>query len=105
MRLTGKQILSAVCHHMRIHPAEIRGKSRDARIVQARVMIAQRMRDNGYTLPRIGRILNRHHTTVMSYLDPEWRRERHRKWQKRQEAKHERPETRALSSEPAPAGP
>ena len=42
-------------------------------------MIARMMRDKKYSLPRIGRILNRDHSTVFCYLNPDYRPAKHRR--------------------------
>lgn len=49
-------------------PHEIFGKSHEARLIEARRMIAVNLRHRGWSLTRIGRALKRHHTTVLPYL-------------------------------------
>lgn len=39
--------------------------SRDPLSYEARCGIIKTLRENGYSLPQIGRILNRHHTSIM----------------------------------------
>lgn len=46
----------------------IKGHSREPRFVKARHEVMVALRDEGFSLPRIGRILNRDHTTVMHGL-------------------------------------
>lgn len=83
MQLPVTLIMEAVCHHMRIHPEEIRGRSQTDRIVKARRIIAQRMRKQDYSLERIARALNRERSTVYNYLNPETRKAKHRRYMER----------------------
>jgi hypothetical protein len=48
----------------------LRGASRHASTVDMRRTIAQMLRAKNWSYPAIGRVLNRHHTTIMSLLDP-----------------------------------
>jgi chromosomal replication initiation ATPase DnaA len=43
----------------------LRGKSRSAPLVRIRQLAMSEARDAGYSLPEIGRALNRDHTTVL----------------------------------------
>lgn len=51
-----------------VRPSYILGKSREREHVQARWHAARLMREEGLSLPQIGRALNRHHTTIMQAL-------------------------------------
>lgn len=48
-----------------VAPQEILGPFRDQRIVVARHAAFSELRDAGLTLPRIAKVMNRDHTTVM----------------------------------------
>ena len=62
--------------------AEIRGRGRDPRTVHARDLVCARLRAAGLSLPTIGRLVGRDHSTVLYALrkvaDPEATRERNR---------------------------
>jgi len=47
---------------------DIVGDGRDLRAVVARRVCYRRMRDQGVSLPEIGRLMQRHHTTVLHSL-------------------------------------
>jgi len=102
MRLTGHQIMMAVCHHMKIHPAELQGKSRDPKMVRARRIIAQRMKAQDYKISIIAKRLNRDHTTIYSYLFPNFRADKQRRYL---EKKREKLEARALQEQQHSAHP
>lgn len=53
---------------MGFSPWTILGTSRLSEYVVARRQIARELREKGYSLPAIGRAMNRHHTTVMNLL-------------------------------------
>ena len=61
-------ILEAVCQKFRLSRDEILGRGRTAYVVEARREAAQRLRETGLTLQAIGRILNRHHATIINLL-------------------------------------
>lgn len=48
--------------------AEIQSRQRDARIVACKMEIACYLRDKGFSYPRIGRFMNKHHTTIMNLV-------------------------------------
>lgn len=47
----------------------LRDKSRKSELVRERVLMARDLRSKGYTLQEIGSLLDRHHTTIMHYLE------------------------------------
>lgn len=46
----------------------LRSKSRKPEIVRERVLMARDLRSKGYTLQEIGSLLDRHHSTILHYL-------------------------------------
>jgi chromosomal replication initiation ATPase DnaA len=73
MKLTGHQIMHAVCHHTGMHPDAIRGPVRIKKVMAARKLIIERMVREGYTISRIARLLNRDHTTIAYHCRPQMR--------------------------------
>lgn len=55
----------------------VRSKHRDVRIVEVRRIIARMLRRRGWTYPEIGKMMAKDHTSVISLLHPEKRREKH----------------------------
>lgn len=51
--------------------SQIREQCRLKSIVQVRRRIVRAMRKQGYSLPQIGRVIDRHHTTVLHLLTQE----------------------------------
>lgn len=47
---------------------EIRGRDRQADLVAIRRYAARFLRENGFSLPQIGKFLNRDHTTVINLI-------------------------------------
>jgi chromosomal replication initiation ATPase DnaA len=56
--------------------SEVKGKRRGWRIVQYRRFLAKILRGSGLSLPQIGSILNRHHTSVLHLIRTEDKWER-----------------------------
>ena len=48
--------------------AEVQSRQRDARLIACKKEIAQYLRDKGYSYPRIGNFMNKHHTTKIKLL-------------------------------------
>ena len=46
---------------------EAKSKSRRPDILLARIEIVKKLRSEGYSLPMIGRFLNKHHTSIIYY--------------------------------------
>ena len=68
-------IFEAGCKATGASPRLIRGRSRLRWLVACRRFIAQKMRDEGYSYPAIGRELGgRDHATIMFYLGKTRRR-------------------------------
>jgi chromosomal replication initiation ATPase DnaA len=69
--MTGKQILAAVAYVHRVPVDEIKGKSRKKSFALARhhLVWELRKRKTNYSLPMIGKMLHRDHTTILNSLD------------------------------------
>lgn len=64
-------IISIAAARFETTPQAIRGPNRSKELVAARAFVAQVLRRDGWSLPRIGRVLGaRHHTTVINLLKP-----------------------------------
>jgi chromosomal replication initiation ATPase DnaA len=76
-RMFAEQLAGAVAPaHGRV-PLAVFADNRDAGSVAARREVARMLRALGWSLPRIGRAMGRHHTAVLHMLrDPSVRRER-----------------------------
>lgn len=65
----GAWVIAQVCRERRLAPAQLTGQSRSPDFVDARMRVAVILkRDRGWSLPRIGRLLNRDHTTILHLL-------------------------------------
>lgn len=73
MKLTGHQIMHAVCHHTGFHRDAIRGVSRIRKLVAARKLIIDRMIAQGYTTSQIARRIKKDPSTVLYHLRPAMR--------------------------------
>lgn len=63
----------AICESLQYDFKKIQSRRRPKHLVEQRMEIAQALRNKGYTTPAIGHALNRDHTTVMLYIDEEFR--------------------------------
>lgn len=63
-----RDIINEVAQEFRLEPARILGRTRISQYMHARIAIARRLFDNGYTMGRIAKVLNRDRTTVLFYL-------------------------------------
>jgi hypothetical protein len=61
-------IIGEVAASSLVAPAKLVGRCRSARVVHARIEVAKRLRDRGYSTPRIGQVLKKDHTTIVFYL-------------------------------------
>lgn len=68
--MTPERFVAAACRRLGVSPARLRSPRRDTRAVDARCVVAKLLRDGGWglSLPEIGRLLNRDHTTVINLL-------------------------------------
>ncbi|MEZ0060880.1 putative transcriptional regulator [Bradyrhizobium elkanii] len=63
-----RQIIGAVLEKYRVEPVELFGYSREGHLVAARREAARRLKKQGYSITRIGRILHRDHSTISNYI-------------------------------------
>lgn len=63
-----RQIIREIAKEHGVDPARITGRCRVQRVFRARVEVAKRLRERGYSTTRIGAILNLDHTTIVFYL-------------------------------------
>ena len=62
--------LARICEAHGITIEDLRGPSHAAVYVQARRCAARELRARKLSLPSIGRLLHRHHTTILNLLAP-----------------------------------
>lgn len=62
------KILTDVSKRHGVSVAELLHDGKGKRLINARREVAQDLRDRGWSYPDIGRVLKRHHTTVMNLL-------------------------------------
>lgn len=63
-----KRILHQICDKHGVFEDAVYGKCRRPKFVNARDEYIAALRDMGWSLTRIGRELNRHHTTIIAAL-------------------------------------
>ncbi|WP_090229620.1 helix-turn-helix domain-containing protein [Filomicrobium insigne] len=78
-----KAIIASVSSEFGVTPQEIVGPRQNRNLIAARCAVACLARRAGRSLPQIGRVLNRHHATILNAerraaqrmtVDPEFRR-------------------------------
>lgn len=67
-RYTGRQIIARIAKLHDVDPEDIVGPSRTPELCEARFCIMRELRTKGWSTPRIGRLLNRDHSTVLHGL-------------------------------------
>jgi chromosomal replication initiation ATPase DnaA len=67
--------LRSICVKHKLNLATVRQKygynSRSRKVMKARLEVCNCLRDHGWSYPAIGKLFDRHHTTIM-YLVKEW---------------------------------
>lgn len=66
LRISDYAAVDELCRKLKIHPARLRGDNRAPEVVDKRRRIAVELHDLGWSFPRIGRAMNKHHTSVMA---------------------------------------
>lgn len=67
-RYTGREIIDRIAKLHDVEPVEVLGPSRLPELCEARRAIMRELRARGWSTPRIGRLLNRDHSTVVHGL-------------------------------------
>jgi len=62
------ELVRRCCSEANIHIDQLLGPSHAPHIVQVRARAVLELRERGLSLPRIGLMLNRHHTSILSML-------------------------------------
>lgn len=68
LHLSGPQIIARVAALHDLPVDDITGTNRSQRAMIARRQAMRELRDRGLSFPRIGKLLNRHHATVLRIL-------------------------------------
>lgn len=68
LHLSGQQIIARVAALHDLPVDDITGPNRSHKATTARRQAMQELRDRGLSFPRIGKLLNRHHATVLRIL-------------------------------------
>ena len=64
-----KRLIESIANLYDITSKDILGKCRKAHISEARIIVAYILRHVGYSFPEIGEILNRHHSSIIYFLN------------------------------------
>jgi chromosomal replication initiation ATPase DnaA len=70
--MTDLELLNMYCVYLGVGINELLSRKREMRLVKARASIVICLRDAGWKYQQIGRLLNRHHTSIMN-LDYKFR--------------------------------
>lgn len=68
MTAQAREIIWEVALRRNVSPSKIISSCRLRRVYRARIEVAQRLHERGYSSSRIGAVLNHDHTTVLYYL-------------------------------------
>lgn len=66
--MTDEELLKKFCGQYDVQKDDLLSKKRDKRLVNIRQAISSKLRSEGWTYPRIGKLLHRHHTSIMHLL-------------------------------------
>lgn len=68
--MTKDDIIDRVCVEMEVSEEELRSRSRTKHVARARQLAMRRLYDEGpeWSMPRVGRVFDRDHTTVLHAL-------------------------------------
>ena len=67
-RQTGRQLVASVCRDFGITLDEFYGRNRQQLFVSARAVVAQILRERGWSTPKIGQLIERDHSSVLNLL-------------------------------------
>lgn len=65
---TIRRIMADVCKRYRVTADQLRGRKRHPQIIAAKQEVIRQCRAAGKSYPEIGKVLGKHHTTIM-YLE------------------------------------
>lgn len=63
-----REVVAQVAAETGVAVELITGENRRPKTARARHIVCQRLRERGYSLTKIGRLMQRHHTTVLHSL-------------------------------------
>lgn len=66
--MTAAALARCIAHANEIDIGEMLGRGRAHRLVRARAILAHELRARGWSFPRIGRTINRDHTSVINLI-------------------------------------
>jgi len=62
-------IFEMVCEKLKVHPKEVKGRTRFEEIVRARIVYSILALNSGYNLREVGTLINRHHASIIHYKE------------------------------------
>lgn len=65
-----EKIILDICEKHGVSLVRFMGPQREQNIVKARIECSKTLRDHGLSFPRIGELMNRHHSTIIHHLKP-----------------------------------
>jgi hypothetical protein len=65
----GNEVLREICAQERLKVADVIGPRKYDHLVEVRLKVARRLREHGWSTPRIGKLLRRDHSTIVSMLN------------------------------------
>lgn len=73
MKVLGRDILKQVAGERGLSVEDVTGKSKRKELLLARLEIIARLRAAGFGIARMGRLLNRNHSTISHHVYPAYR--------------------------------
>lgn len=67
--MTNDELLAHFCGKYDVYKDELLSRRCDRRLVEIRRAIATELKDQGWSFPQIGKLLNRHHSAIINLLD------------------------------------
>lgn len=67
--MTNDELLAHYCGKYNVYKDELLSRRCDKRLVEIRRKIATELKENGWSFPQIGKLLNRHHSAIINLLD------------------------------------
>lgn len=101
MKVFGRDIIAQVLQDHAIDADELFSRSRNRVLTAAREDAAKRLASNGFNSSQIGRLLKRHRSTVLIYVDRDFRARKHTRSMDRSAFRYLEPATKAFVAETA----